>query len=892
MGVSKPPIFEAAEKRHAMSNNNSAGLKAISPDGYDVIVGGGPVGCYLAYQLLMTDPNRHVVLFESKQFTRPQVIRIPFVIAKDLPLCVKNKMWCDTNTRSRIFDSGQSIDKNFWPKPNYSFWPWISIGAFQEALIYFLKSDATYKDRFYFIPDNGNLGKNTWQEAIEKAYPHFNASIYQSIRTLSCTCGIYAKTLRQELNLSQGKAPEIKGHGIYLIYKNEVTEHYSRDENPLSYIELAANGISYAASNNASGDVQLYTYPEGDLTDIFQEIPDEFIQRASYNQHNLALTMSGDGLSNDAKKWFASYKDQILKAVEKFKISLPTNLNDIQVFYAQRTEYYWDVVATKTSLQEYSRPLFFLGDSAGSTDYKSGLSMGRGLLSVQALSQLILHYSDDFTKIITNFQERWATILQREFNKGSQLSSEPWIQYHYLIKGRCVIFPNATTVHYLNDSQYSHYMAEYQSSLPGFYRTSEASAVLFINTRALEENIKNIIYFAKCLVNSKIIAVVKSDGYGLGVEWVTEAAIKAGVNFLAVAKLEEAVAVRNSGIPGAELIRIMVFEAPLRQDIATFVLNRIEMVLPSDDKGHSVNILAESLKNGAFLAVAPLKVHIMVDTGMRRDSGHADSIPASILTTLQALQRLDKDQVEFAGLATHLACYRCTDYQGEEVVDYRALQLQRFFQVIAYLLLHKVHLPAIQIGGGLALLAEQWPAQFESLTKEQGIEFYTRIGHGLYGMELKNDLSAHCPLLRPVAELNFQVRNVFFVEENEPVSYGGFWRAPMGGVWIGTLSGGWADGIPRTVQTLGQSETGMMVSINHQLYPVVGSINMNAMMVNLGSKTTVQTGDRVIAFGWRAHEPKLNDLAEISGQIGPSITVNIPTRLPRIKVSDPDDKQE
>ena len=241
-----------------MSNNTSAELKVIPSVGYDIIVGGGPVGCYLAYQLLTTDPKLQVILFESKQFTRPQVIRIPFVVAKDLPSEVKNKMWCDTETRSRIFDSGQSTDKYFWPKPNYAFWPWINIRAFQKALIHFLTSDVIYKDRFYFIPDDGNSGTHTWQKSIKKAHPNFKASIESSIRSTYCTCGIYAKTLRQELNLAQGKSPEVKGHGIYLIYQNDVTEHYSRNEKPLSYVELAEYGISYAAANNDNGDVQLY----------------------------------------------------------------------------------------------------------------------------------------------------------------------------------------------------------------------------------------------------------------------------------------------------------------------------------------------------------------------------------------------------------------------------------------------------------------------------------------------------------------------------------------------------------------------------------------------------------------------------------------------------------
>lgn len=860
-------------------------------DKYEVIVGGGPVGCYLAYKLLTIKPNKQVVLFERKRFERPQVIRIPFIIANDLPFDVKNKMWCDMETRTRIFNPGSSIDKNFWPKPNYSFWPWINISALQTALIEFLKTDPLYKERFYFIPDDGNITENTWQTAVEKAYPQFNTTLFSATHALFCTCGGYAKTLRHELNIATGKSPEFKGHGIYLIYQNNKMEHYIRNSSPISYVALGENGISYAASNNANRDVQLYTYPEGELAEVFADIPDGFMQRAAYKQNSKALDLSGKGLVGTMQKWFERYKTIVLKTAKKFDITLPDDLSRIQVFYASRMEYYWNDVVTEIPWKSGSRPLFFLGDSAGSTDYKSGLSLGRGLLAVQELSQLMMEHSDDFAKISPRFQTYWNNIVRREFNKGPQLPIEPWIQYHYLIKGRQVIFPGETTIHYAKEKHYLNYLDEHQALLPDFRRISEASAVLFVNTHALEENLKNIIRFATCSADSKVVAVVKSNGYGLDAELVTETVIKMGIDFIAVARLEEAVLLRSSNIPGVDNLRIMVFDVPLLQDVSTYALNRIEMILPSDDRGNSIKILADSLQNKPFLSSVPLKVHIMVDTGMRRDSGHNGSIPESILITIKALQALNKSQVEFAGLATHLSCYRCTDYQGEAVINYRMLQLQRLHQVIDMLIEHHVQIPLIHVGGGLGLLGEQWPIQFASLKKIHGIELYSRVGHGLYGMEFERDLTKKCPILRPVAELNFQVRNVFFVEENEPVSYGGFWRAPKGGVWIATISGGWADGVPRTAQTLGECDVGMKVRINELLYPVVGKINMNAMMVSLGTNTDVKSGDRVVIFGWRKHDPQLNELGEISGQISPSITVNIPARIPRIKVFEPVDVQ-
>ena len=150
--------------------------------------------------------------------------------------------------------------------------------------------------------------------------------------------------------------------------------------------------------------------------------------------------MNSNRLTNTTKKWFENYKAAIFKITNKFNLPIPDDLSQIQVFYAPRSEYYWDTVATNIPWLDDSKPLFFLGDSAGSTDYKLGLSMGRGLLSVQALSQFIIEYSNDFSKIAPQFQEYWERVVMREFNQGPNLSSESWIQYHYLIKGRKLIF--------------------------------------------------------------------------------------------------------------------------------------------------------------------------------------------------------------------------------------------------------------------------------------------------------------------------------------------------------------------------------------------------------------------------------------------------------------------
>lgn len=839
---------------------------ALSTDQHFQIMGAGPVGCYLAYKLLSKGQSR-VSLFDGNNFARPQVIRIPFAIAVDLPQIVRKELWPDEKTRARIFNPIVLEDSDDWPRLGYNHWPWVSIRSFQEIMIRYLSTRYACIKRFVLIPlpcDFNELQKMAGESPEKNLF--------------FCTCGNQGYDLRKKLHLLDGKTAENKGPGIYLIYQNKAPEDYQRDGKPLSYQILGENGISYAATNNQAYDVQLYTYPAGDLLSVFENIPQEFKEKARFGVKEEPLNMTGLGLSADSLPWFDSYKKKVMAEVSKAGIQLPADLTRIQVFYAARSEYYWNTVATKIQTKGGDIPLFFVGDSAGSTDYKLGLSLGRGLLAVQKLSKAIFDndsVSEDPGHV---YQRDWNRVLDQEFNKGPQVTSEPWIQYQYLVKGREINFAGGRQYLFASDEDYVHYLDEYQHLFPDFVKTSEANAVVYMNTTAIKTNIEKIAAFAQQTQGSKIMAVVKSDGYGIGDQWMATQVLESGIDFLAVAKLQEAIALRKT--ISRQQARIIVFDSPLPHDLTAYAVNQIEVLLPP---GKNSEVM---IRNWLQKSSLSLKVHIMVDTGMRRDGGLIANLPEAILSMLDSLQR---PGIVFAGLATHIACYRCTDYRGEALVNFRMLQLKRFKQVSMHLLAKGIEIPLVHVGGGLSLLAEEWPHYFTEYAKSGKTELYTRVGHGLYGMESQQDIPANRLTLHPVVSLNLQVRNVFYVEEDEPVSYGGHWRAPEGGVWIATISGGWADGMPRTSQTLGESQQGVCIGINGRQYPVVGTINMNAMMVNLGASTTIRPGDRAVVFGWREWEPKLQDLARLSGQISPSILTNVPAHIIRIPVSEPID---
>jgi hypothetical protein len=105
----------------------------------------------------------------------------------------------------------------------------------------------------------------------------------------------------------------------------------------------------------------------------------------------------------------------------------------VKIYYAARSEYYWQTVA------QPDYPSFFVGDSAGSTDYKMGLSMGRGLLATQYLASSIRRHESNFHQVATDYQTYWDNVVVREFNQGPNLTAEPRLQYLYFMQGREIV---------------------------------------------------------------------------------------------------------------------------------------------------------------------------------------------------------------------------------------------------------------------------------------------------------------------------------------------------------------------------------------------------------------------------------------------------------------------
>ena len=165
---------------------------------------------------------------------------------------------------------------------------------------------------------------------------------------------------------------------------------------------------------------------------------------------------------------------------------------------------------------------------------------------------------------------------------------------------------------------------------------------LVVNREDLRHNINKIKEYTKKISNNSnytIIAVVKGNGYGLGLVQYSEFLRDNEINYFAVATLEEALELRK-----ANIVENILMLSPLynNQELEEAVKNNITVTIDSKE---NVTILNEIAKNGYNI-----KVHIKVDTGFGRYGFLYNDIDA----ILQTIQSLDS-KIEVEGIFSHFS---------------------------------------------------------------------------------------------------------------------------------------------------------------------------------------------------------------------------------------------
>ena len=362
-------------------------------------------------------------------------------------------------------------------------------------------------------------------------------------------------------------------------------------------------------------------------------------------------------------------------------------------------------------------------------------------------------------------------------------------------------------------------------------------------------NIKDNLRFIKTIIpkSTKIMAVVKANGYGHGSIEVAKAAIKAGVERLGVASVEEALELINNNIkapmhllsePPISSVKIIVKNATIKNSIISTVYTKI---------------FAKALSEEAHNQNKKCLVHVKVDTGMHR-VGISTKNTISLVKYISSLPN-----IEIEGLFTHFAC------ADDPENAYTLLQLRRFIELKETLKKNNLKFKIYHCANSAAML------NFSQTHLDM-----VRIGIAMYG--LRPSEKTFSPKLKPALSLKAKISYLKEIEKGEGISYGLTLKTNKKSL-IATVPIGYADGYPRQLSNKG------VVLVKGKRVPVVGNVTMDNIMIDVTDIGEVKIGDEVVIIGNQGNKKiEVNELSKALNTIDYEIVCGITNRVPRIYV--------
>lgn len=361
-------------------------------------------------------------------------------------------------------------------------------------------------------------------------------------------------------------------------------------------------------------------------------------------------------------------------------------------------------------------------------------------------------------------------------------------------------------------------------------------AVAAIDLDALRHNLG----VAREAAGVPVMAVVKADAYGHGLVPCALAAREAGAEWLGVALLQEAVALRDAGVEGRILAWLGVPGGPWEECVALDV-----------DLGISALWALDEVRAAARATGRRARVQLKADTGLSRNGATAADWPALVAAAVEAEA---EGAVVVTGLWSHLAC---ADEPAHPSV---AVQLAAFDDAVAYAEAAGLRPEVRHLANSAGAFAI--PAARHDLV---------RVGIHMYG--LSSGVAPASDLgLRPVMSLRARFASVKRVPAGSGVSYGQEYTTSAEAT-LGLVPVGYADGLPRAAASAGP------LLAAGRLRTVAGRVCMDQVVVDLGDDPA-EAGDEVVIFG--ADGPSADDWAAVCGTIGYEIVTRIGPRVPRV----------
>lgn len=359
-----------------------------------------------------------------------------------------------------------------------------------------------------------------------------------------------------------------------------------------------------------------------------------------------------------------------------------------------------------------------------------------------------------------------------------------------------------------------------------------------IDAGAIERNCR--LLQSKLEGGAELCAVVKAGGYGHGAELAGRAALAGGATRLAVVSAGEAEALR-AAFPDAPILVMGALTHP-----------ELEIALRA---GADVAVWRESFRDLASRVAAELgvtaRLHLKHDSGMGRLGEKDPETVASLADAIAADPNL-----ELAGLWTHFATADDPD------TAYMEEQLSRFSEVVSKV--RAIHAGILVHAANSAATMREPRTHFDMV----------RCGIAVYGLDPYGE-DAAAQGLEPALAFRSHVADVKRFAAGESAGYGRRWTAAQD-TWVAVVPVGYGDGVRRALTNNAE------VLIGGVRRPLVGTVSMDNITVDLGPETDVPQGAEVVLIGAQGDERvAAEEWARRLDTINYEITCAISPRVPR-----------
>ncbi len=332
----------------------------------------------------------------------------------------------------------------------------------------------------------------------------------------------------------------------------------------------------------------------------------------------------------------------------------------------------------------------------------------------------------------------------------------------------------------------------------------------------------NLAITKELAANCKIIAVVKADAYGHGAVDVSRTLIQRGVSMLAVAYASEGKELRESGIKEVPILSLF---DPDPQDVIMYNLTPV-----ISNKGQ-----AKRLSDYCHSIGCQRNIHLKIDTGMGRTGFQPEQ-------TEELIEIFNLSNLRVVGIMSH--------FSDADILDkeFARSQIEGFDNLRGVLQKDRIKIDCWHMANSAALISVP-EARFDAV----------RPGLMLYGLSPMSEPDSKEVQLRPVMAVKTHLLQIRSVKAGRYISYGRTFKTSRDSL-IGVLPVGYADGINRLFSN------NLEVLVCGTRAPIVGSVCMDTIMIDLTDIEGATEGEEVVIMGSQGRE-SIN-AKELAAKIG------------------------